>query len=295
MTNQADLATLRLCERADCDFAVINGITELKDILLAMANHIASMHPASGGSEGGGAGGGAKSNAPIPTLDEDVTEVQWSAWKSRFERWQLSCKISDKAVENRILEAIPNQLADQICVGLLGTESKAELLAKIKDTIVKKRSVFLYRSDLHKIVQNRGEAPERYAARIRQAAPPCCLQTDNKTADYSADLMSSIFILGLSDPYTKEKLFQIQPKAGNSTVEFDELVRAASEIQQAKDNCLEAGSSSVCGVTGSKPGGGKSKKGACHHCNTMAHSEQGFSDEVRKKLSKAYKAECKKC
>ena len=126
------------------------------------------------------------------------------------------------------------------------------MLANIKDTLVKKRSVFLYRSDLHKIFQNRAEAPERYAARIRQAAPPCCLQTDNKTADYSADLMSSIFILGLSDPHTKEKLFQIQPKAGNSTVEFDELVRAASEIQQAKDNCLEAGSSSVCGVTGSR-------------------------------------------
>ena len=182
--DQAGLATLRLCERADCDFAVINGITELKDILLAMANHIASMHPSSGGSEGGGAGGGAKSNGPIPTLDEEVTEIHWSAWKSRFERWQLSCKISDKAVENRNLEAIPNQLADQICVGLLGTETKAELLAKIKDTIVKKRSVFLYRSDLHKIVQNRGEAPERYAARIRQAAPPCCLQTDSKTADF---------------------------------------------------------------------------------------------------------------
>ena len=159
MADPADLATLRLCERTDCNFAVINGITELKDIPLAMSNHIASMHPASGGAEGGGAGGGAKSNAPIPTLDEDVTEVQWSAWKSRFERWQLSCKISDKAVENRIMECIPNQLADQICVGLLGTETKAQLLAKIKDTIVKKRSVFLYRSDLHKIVQNRGEAP----------------------------------------------------------------------------------------------------------------------------------------
>ena len=48
----ADLAALRLCERSDCTFAVNNAITDLKDILLAMANHIASMHPASGGSEG---------------------------------------------------------------------------------------------------------------------------------------------------------------------------------------------------------------------------------------------------
>ena len=144
---------------------------------------------------------------PIPILDEDVTEVQWSAWLARFERWQLSCKISDKAVENRILETILNQLADQISVGLRGAKTKAELLAKIKDTIVKKRSVFLYRADLHRIVQNCGEAPERYVARICQAAPLCCLQTDSGNADYLADLMSSIFILGLSDQYTKEKLF----------------------------------------------------------------------------------------
>ena len=92
MASPADLATLRVCERADCEFKVLNGITDLKDILMAMSKHIAAIHLASGGSEGGGGGaGGAKSNAPIPPLDEDITEVQWSAWKSRFERWQLSC------------------------------------------------------------------------------------------------------------------------------------------------------------------------------------------------------------
>ena len=53
--------------------------------------------------------------------------------------------------------------------------------------------------------------------------------------------MSSIFILGLSDQYTKEKFFPIPAKEGKSTVEFDDLVRAACKIQQAKDNCLEAG------------------------------------------------------
>ena len=53
--------------------------------------------------------------------------------------------------------------------------------------------------------------------------------------------MSSIFILGLSDQYTKEKLFHIPAKEAKSTVDFEDLVRAASEIQQAKDNCLEAG------------------------------------------------------
>ena len=97
-------------------------------------------------------------------------------------------------------------------IGLVGNETKADLMVKIKDVMVKKRSVFLYRSDFHKITQNRGELPERYAARIRQAAPPCQLMTDSGTADYGPDLMSSIFIIGLSDSYTKKKLFQLQPK-----------------------------------------------------------------------------------
>ena len=52
----------------------------------------------------------------------------------------------------------------------------------------------------------------------------------------------------------------------------------------------------MCGVTGAKPGGGKSKqKGACHSCNTMTHSDKGFTNEVREKVCKAYKEKCKKC
>ena len=37
-----------------------------------MANHLAAVHPASGGSEGGGGG---KSNAPIPQLEENISEI----------------------------------------------------------------------------------------------------------------------------------------------------------------------------------------------------------------------------
>ena len=80
-------------------------------------------------------------------------------------------------------------------------------------------------------------------------------------------------------------------------MEFDELVREASEIQQAKDNCLEVGSSSMCGVSGGQPGGGKKPKelSACHRCNTTSHSNKGFSLEVRENFCKAFKAKCKKC
>ena len=109
-------------------------------------------------------------------------------------------------------------------------------------------------------------------------------KTDNKTDDYSADLMSSIFILGLEDSYTKEKLFQIRPTAGNSTVDFDVLVKSASEIQQAKDNCLESGNTSVCGVSGSGSSGTKSEETSCISCNTTSHNEQGLDRSQKKTL-----------
>ena len=79
-------------------------------------------------------------------------------------------------------------------------------------------------------------------------------------------------------------------------MEFDELVRVASEIQQAKENCLEAGSTSMSGVTGGPPKGKpKGELSPCHRCNTTSHSSKRFSLEVRENFCKAFKAKCKKC
>ena len=48
--------------------------------------------------------------------------------------------------------------------------------------------------------------------------------------------MSTIFILWLEDFYTKEQLSQLKPEGGKTTVSFEKLVDAASEISVAKDS-----------------------------------------------------------
>ncbi len=45
-------------------------------------------------------------------------------------------------MENRILEAVPSQVADTIVIGLTGRETKYELLVLLKDVMVKKKSSF---------------------------------------------------------------------------------------------------------------------------------------------------------
>ena len=63
--------------------------------------------------------------------------------------------------------------------------------------------------------------------------------------------MSTIFVLGLEDTYTKEQLYQLKPEAGKTTVSFERLMDAAPEIAFAQDNVAEAsGSASMCTVSG---------------------------------------------
>ena len=151
-----------------CDHRVTNGLTDVDHILRAFSNHVAAIHQPSK-TEGGR--GAAKSTATIPMLEEAITETQGAAWKHQFDRYCVSCKLSDKDIQNGIFETIPSNLVDQIKVNLSGRESKDEIFAKIKNAVVKKRSIFWYRYDFHELKQSWGEDPKRFAARIKQIAP----------------------------------------------------------------------------------------------------------------------------
>ena len=132
-------------------------------------------------------------------LEEAITETQWAAWKQRFDRYSVSCKLSDKDIQNRIFETIPASVAHQIEVDLSGWESKYEIFAKIRFDVLKKRSIFLYRKNFHELKQSRGEDPKRFAARIKQLAPSCRFTADGGTPQYGPFILSTIFVLGLEN------------------------------------------------------------------------------------------------
>ena len=96
--------------------------------------------------------------------------------------------------------------------------------------------------------------------------------------------MSTIFILCLEDTFTQEQLYQLKPEVGKTTVSFEKPMDAASEISIAKDNVVEARNTSVCAMSGDK-----------NKTNNTSHNANGFSEEVRKKLCKAFGQTCNKC
>ena len=115
-------------------------MTDVDHILRALNNHILGIHPVVKAEGGGGA---AKSTATLLMLQESIKETQYSAWRHRFDRYCISCKLSDKDIQIWIFETIPSNLADHIVIDLIGTEDKDAIFAKIKSAEVKKRSIFL--------------------------------------------------------------------------------------------------------------------------------------------------------
>ena len=117
MSTPQELAELRKCEADDCDYKVQNGITDVTQIIGILNNHILAAHPVVQKSAAGGSG---KLNVTLPVLEEGISETQYQAWLCQFERYCASCKLSDDKAKNRILNAVPTVLADQICVEVTG-------------------------------------------------------------------------------------------------------------------------------------------------------------------------------
>ena len=113
----AKLAELRACGAVSCGYKVPNCLTDVDHILKALNNHILAVHPAV---QKPNVGGSAKLTATLPMLEESISETAYQAWLYRFDRYCISCKLSDDKIKNQVFKAVPTILADQICVDLEG-------------------------------------------------------------------------------------------------------------------------------------------------------------------------------
>ena len=72
MSTPQELAELRKCEAEDCEYKVLNGITDVTQIIGILNNHILAAHPVVHKSTAGGYG---KSNVTLPGLEEGISET----------------------------------------------------------------------------------------------------------------------------------------------------------------------------------------------------------------------------
>ena len=126
MSTPQELAELRKCEADGYECKVVNGITDVTQIIGVLNNHILGAHPIV---QKSATGGSVKSSANLLVLEEGIPETQYQAWMCRFKIYCTSCTLSDNKIKICVFEAVPTVLADQICVEVTGDESKDAILA----------------------------------------------------------------------------------------------------------------------------------------------------------------------
>ena len=72
-----ELAELRRCEAAECEYKVPNGSTDITQIIGVLNNHILASHPVV---QKSAEGGSVKLNATLPILEEGISETQYQVW-----------------------------------------------------------------------------------------------------------------------------------------------------------------------------------------------------------------------
>ena len=117
---ESDRASLRACGAVECEYKVPNGVKDIDHVLKALNNHLLATH----GNSQKQTSTTAKSTATLPALGESISETAYQVWLYRFDRYCISCHLSDDDIKNRVLEAVPTILADQIFMDLKGDESK---------------------------------------------------------------------------------------------------------------------------------------------------------------------------
>ena len=91
-----ELAQLRKCEAAECEYKVPNGAKDITQIIGVLNRHILASHPVRQKPAGGGS---VKLSATLPILEEGISENQYQAWLYRFERYCVSCKLTDDEIK----------------------------------------------------------------------------------------------------------------------------------------------------------------------------------------------------
>ena len=74
--SETELAQLRKCGAAECEYKVPNGIMDITQIIGVLNNHILASHPVVQKPAGGGS---VKLNATLPILEEGISETQYQA------------------------------------------------------------------------------------------------------------------------------------------------------------------------------------------------------------------------
>ena len=156
----------------DCEFEGCEWTTEtdtISDYVQLLKIHVQARHPQQNN------GSSKAEKAKRPELSADVSDEDWSYFKSRWDHYKKATSLTGEDLVTQLLECCSESLRRDHHRTFSGANAAADIteqtvLAELKTIAVCKRNRAVNRVKLAALKQDRGEPVRKFAGRIRSLA-----------------------------------------------------------------------------------------------------------------------------
>lgn len=249
--------TTHTCEFAGCDWKV--DTETVSDYVQLLKIHVQARHPQNNA--------GKAEKAKRPELNTDVSDEDWSYFKSRWDQYKKATSLTGEDLVTQLLECCSESLRRDHHRTFSGANAAADItedtvLAELKTIAVCKRNRAVNRVKLGTLKQDRGEPVRKFAGRVRSLASVSeysikCTKADcTQMVNYTEPVIMDQIIRGLSDPEIQKDVLS---HTESDTMDLETLIKyvEGKESGLASQGLMGGGHSNAA----FRPGQGKGGQG----------------------------------
>ena len=296
-----------------CEYKTPAGCPTWRDANEALRLHVDTFHnalvhrDARGSNNEGGAGAKAE-KLRRPTLEEEISPTDWNFFKSKWNRYKRSAKLSGQDVLDQLWACMSDGLERQCHDhgASVDTTTEEQLLELMKAMSIRGVNKLCNVVEFLNLKQNETEPIQKFISRVRGQALTCdfkikCSKVGcSQESSYADKLSSHIIVRGLYDPDIQEDVLKIA-----ATTEEDLDLKKITEVVLAQETGIrsrkllndEMGLHQLSQHKKQKQNrhaDARVLNEKCAHCGEFGHGYSA-SAEVREALCPAFGKQCSNC
>ena len=310
------------CEVPGCEYKTRPGLTSFDQQFTALRLHLSMAHPelsANLDNPVAGAQPSAKAEKlPRPTLDVEITEVEWTFFMSEWTRYKRSTGLTGQFVTDQLWACASDSLR-RSChqSGATETTTEEQLLELMKKLSIKAQNRLVNIVQFLSMTQGTEEPVTQYISRLKGQSKVCdfsitCSKAGCDTAvSYADKMVGHQLVRGLSDISTQERVLALAATEENLTlkkmteyVEAQESGIRSSRLLEAEANVSKISDYKRSGMKNNNETSTKEStqetKGkqnlteVCYYCSKTGHGSRP-DIETRKSECEAWGLQCNNC
>ena len=313
------------CGVEGCDYRTRPGLSNHQLLFTDMQFHLAMVHPQVAASlaalnnpaEAGGSQSSVRAEKLTrPTLEEEISEVDWNFFQSEWSRYKRSTGLTGPSIMDQLWACASANMKKRCHQsGATDQTTEEQLLEMMKRLSIKAQNNLVNVVEFLSMAQNTEEPVTQFVSRLKGQAGICdfevkCSRDDcGANVSYSDEMVSHQLVRGLEDPSIQEKVlaqaatdkeldlkkiteFVIAQETGTRSSKILNSgagIGRISDYQRGRSNTLPSK------LPPEKEDEAKnSDQEKCQYCGKSGHGVRP-NYETRKEKCKAWGAKCDSC